>query len=303
MIFQLEGVRVARGVRHRPASRAELYVQARQLGLAGCSRMRKNELARAVARARRRPAAISAAARDCREQLARVPLATSERLAAIPALLRRLSTTTRTDRRMVAVLVAALGRLRWTERIALPLAAVVLAGGVGASMPVLIAGGTPEAVAALDVVAPIPASQASPDAGHSMEQSQKSARPAGGGASPTGIRLVAVVAAQEGGSSAVDQPSDAQAGSSEEGASEPSASPAQQAPVGAEPDVEEPTPEPTADPTPAPPVDEEAEEDEPAGEKVSLCHKAGSKNSKTLIVGEDAVEQHVAHGDTLGTCP
>jgi hypothetical protein len=299
MIFELEGVRVARGVRYRPATRAELYVQARQLGLPGCSRMRKHELARAVARARRRPPASWATAR-CREERSRVAAVTSERVTAIPAFLRRLSATGGTDRGTVAVLVAALGRLRWTERIALPLAAVVLAGGVGASMPVLIAGGTPEGVAALKVVAPIPASQASPDLIRPVEPPQKSARPAGGGASQTGTRSTAVVAAQEGGSSAVDQPAEVQARSSGGGAPEPSASPAPQAPAGAEQEGGAPTPEPAPGPTPAPPGDEEPE---PTGEKATLCHKSGSKSSKTIVVGEDAVEEHLAHGDTLGACP
>lgn len=276
MIFEYEGVRVARGVRYRPATRAELYVQARQLGLPGCSRMRKHELARAVARARRRPPALRAVSRGYRDQLAAVA------------------------GRTVALLVAALGRLRRTERIALPLAAVVLAGGVGAWMPVLIAGGTPEGVAALKVGAPIPASQASPDLIRPVEPPQKSARPAGGGASETGKRRTAVAAAQEGGASAVDQPVEVQARSPGGGAPEPSASPAPQAPAGAEPEGRAPTPEPVPGPTPAPPGDEEPE---PTGEKATLCHKSGSKSSKTIVVGEDAVEEHLAHGDTLGACP
>ena len=301
-MIQLEGVRVARGGRHRPASRAELYVQARQLGLAGCSRMRKNELARAVARARRRPAGISAAARDCREQLAGVALATSERLAAIPALLGRLSAAGRTDRRPVVLLVAALGRLRWTERIALPFAALVLAGGAGAYMPVLIAGETPEGVAAPDVVAPIPGAQASPELVRFVAPSQRSARPADGGARPTGTRSAAVVAVQEGSTSAVDQPARAQVRSSQGGTPEPSAGLTDQASAAPKPDVQEPTPDPTPGPTPAPPIDEEPQE-EPAEAKATLCHKAGSKSAKTIEVGEDAVEEHLAHGDTLGVCP
>jgi hypothetical protein len=122
---------------------------------------------------------------------------------------------------------------------------------------------------------------------------QKSTRLASDGARPTGIRSAAVVAAQEEGLNALDQPSDAQAQSSEEGASEPSELE----------DAEQPTPQPSADPAPGSPVDEEAEEAEQAGGKVALCHKAGSKKPKTIVVGEDAVEVHLTHGDTIGVCP
>jgi hypothetical protein len=300
VVIQLEGVRVARGGGYRPATRAELYVQARQLGLPGCSRMRKHELARAVARARRRPAAIWTAARNCREQLSGAAVLASQRLAALPVLLRRLS--------------AALGRLRWTERIALPVAAVALAAGVGASMPVLIAAGTPEGVAAQKAVTPVPASQASPDLGRPLESSQKPARPAGHGASPTGTRNAILVAAQEGGSSAVGQPAEAPAPSSEGGAPEPSGGSAPQAPAGAEQDAGEPTPEPTPEPTaepapepsapaPAPPVGGGTKEKKQPAEKVTLCHNAGSKKAKTVDVKADAVDEHLAHGDTLGACP
>lgn len=48
----------------------------------------------------------------------------------------------------------------------------------------------------------------------------------------------------------------------------------------------------------APP--EEPREDE---EKVTICHKAGSTDAKTLEVGASAAEEHLAHGDTLGACP
>ena len=279
MIFQVEGVHVVRGGRYRPATRAELYVQARQLGLAGCSRMRKHELARAVARARSRPAALRAAAGRCREQLAAVA------------------------GRTVAMLV---GRLRGIDRIALPLAAVVLAAGVGASMPVLIAAGTPEGVAVVKVVAPLPASHASPDLGRPVESSQKPARPAGDGASPAGTQNATLVAAQRGGSSAIGQPAKAQTPSSEGGTPEPTGGSAPQAPAGAEQDVDQPTPEPTPEPTapaPGPPVGGGAEEGEQPGEKATLCHNAGSKNAKTIEVGADAVDEHLAHGDTLGACP
>lgn len=168
-------------------------------------------------------------------------------------------------------------------------------------MPVLIAAGTPEGVAVVKVVAPLPASQASPDLGRPVESSQKPARPAGDGASPAGTQNATLVAAQRGGSSAIGQPAEAQTPSSEGGTPEPSGGSAPQAPAGAEQDVDQPTPEPTPEPTapaPAPP-----EEEEQPAEKVTLCHKAGSKNAKTIEVGADAVEEHLAHGDTLGACP
>ena len=254
--------------------------------------MKKDELALAVARERRRVAPTWAAARACRAQFAEVATAPSERLATIAVLLRRLSGNSRTDGWTVAVMVAALRRLWWTERIALPLAAVVLAGVLGAAMPLLI-GGTAQGVEGMEIAAPTPASQASSDmGGRSTVPPQKSTLLASSGASPTGVRSATVVAAQEEGLNAFDQPLAAQA-SSEEGASEPSAS------AGVEPDAEQPTP----DPAPGSPVDEEAEEDEQAGGKVTLCHKAGSKKPKTIVVGENAVEEHLTHGDTIGVCP
>jgi hypothetical protein len=208
------------------------------------------------------------------------------------------------------VIVAALGRLRRTEHVAFPLAAVVLAGVLGAAMPLLIDRGTSQGVAGMDIAAPIPASQGSEmgmsdqqrpiaggsNRGRSTEPPQKSTLLVSGGASPT---------AQGEGLNAFDQPSEAQARSSEEGASgasEPSVSPAPHASAGMEPDAEQPTSEPSTGPAPGSPADEEAEEDEQAGGMVALCHKAGSK-PKTIVVGEGAVEGHLTHGDTIGVCP
>ena len=302
-------------------------MQARQLGIAGRSRMKKDELALAVARERRRLAPTGAAA--CRDQFAEVATAPSQRLATIAVLPRRPSGNSRTDRWSVAVMVAALRRLRWTERIALPLAAVVLAGVLGAAMPLLIDGGTAPDEAGMHVAGPIPASQASSDVGRaaregaiaggptrgrSTQPPQKSALHASGVASPTGTRSAAVAAAQEDGANAFDQPTEAQAESSEEAASELSASPAPHTSASVDLDAEQPAPEPSAgeeqdaeQPTPqppaGPPVDEEADQDEQAEGNVTLCHKPGSKKPKTLVVAEDAVEEHLAHGDMIGVCP
>ena len=77
----------------------------------------------------------------------------------------------------------------------------------------------------------------------------------------------------------------------------PAASPEPHASPGVEPDVEEPSSEPTAGPMPS------AEEDEQEEGAVTLCHKAGSKKPKIISVGEDAVEAHLSHGDTVGACP
>jgi hypothetical protein len=293
--------------------------------------MKKNELALAVARELRHRATTSAATPPSRPRLVKVATAPSERLATVAVLPRRPSGTSRTEVSTVAVMVAALGRLRRTKPIVLSLASVVLAGVLGAAVPLLIDPGTAQGVARTDIVAPIPASQASSDMGGSDKQRsiagsstrsssteplQKSTPLADGGAKPTSIRSAAVVAAQEEGLNALDQPSEAQARSSE-GASEPSTSatphaagvdpqteqPTPEPSAGADSDAEQPTPQPSADPAPGSPVDEEAEEDEQAGEKVTLCHEAGSTNPKTIVVGQDAVEEHLAHGDTNGACP
>lgn len=66
--------------------------------------------------------------------------------------------------------------------------------------------------------------------------------------------------------------------------------------------------EPSEEEEPAEEVPEEEEEappEEPSAdeEKVTICHKAGSTGAKTLTVGASAVEEHLAHGDTLGACP
>ncbi len=70
--------------------------------------------------------------------------------------------------------------------------------------------------------------------------------------------------------------------------------------AGALPDDEEPSEE-----VPGEEDEEEAPSEEPPGdeEKVSICHKAGSTGAKTLTVGASAVDEHLAHGDTLGACP
>jgi hypothetical protein len=70
----------------------------------------------------------------------------------------------------------------------------------------------------------------------------------------------------------------------------------------APPDEEEPTEEVPGEEEgdeEAPPEEQPAEEEE----KVAICHKAGSAAAKTLAVGASAVEEHLAHGDTLGACP
>jgi hypothetical protein len=250
-------------------------MQARQLGLAGRSRMRKDELAYAVSQERRRPA--------------------------IGAFLRGLRSNRRTDGWTAAMTVATLGRVRWIERIVLPLAAVVLAGVAGAAMPLLIAGAPAEGAAAANLAAASPASPASFGAAGSDRQravadspardsSDTRQRSASGRADPAGNRSAAVVA-QEQDSTAVDQPAQVQAPSESSVSPEPHASP------GVEPDAEEPSSEPTAGPMPS------ADEDEQEEGTVTLCHKAGAKKPKTISVGEAAVDAHLAHGDTIGACP
>ena len=174
-------------------------------------------------------------------------------------------------------------------------------------MPLLIAGEPAEGVAARDMAAPIAASLAWSDMGGSDHQ-RAIARPAtrdqstdprrnpaplaDGGTSPTGIIPGVALAAGDERSNAADQPGKAQV------SSEPAASPEPDATPGTEPEAKNPTPEPTAGPTPSSPPAGETGEDEPSEGKVTLCHK-----SKTHSVGEDAVAEHLAHGDTIGACP
>jgi hypothetical protein len=306
MILQLDDVRLARGVRYRPATRAELYAQARQLGLASRSRMRKTELARAVARERRR-SAPAAAGRAWRAHFAEVTGGPAGPLAAVPALLSRPSRLGRTGGWTAGVMVA-VRRPRWVERVALPVAVMVLAGVFGAATPLLMAGGAPEGVAATDVAAPIRASHSSPEprgpahwrAIVDASTPPRSTQPLPGaapvaedGATPIGLRGP-VAAVQE------ESPSSP---SAEDGPAAPSGSPAPPPSPGGDPDAGEPAPPPAAAPPPGPPVDEAPGEDEQSGAKVTLCHKAGSINQKTIVVGEGAVDEHLAHGDTMGACP
>ena len=41
------------------------------------------------------------------------------------------------------------------------------------------------------------------------------------------------------------------------------------------------------------------------GGKVTICHKTGSKKNPqhTIVVSSNALDAHLAHGDTLGPCP
>lgn len=39
------------------------------------------------------------------------------------------------------------------------------------------------------------------------------------------------------------------------------------------------------------------------GHKVVICHKPDGENPHTITVSENAVDAHLAHGDSLGPCP
>jgi hypothetical protein len=56
-------------------------------------------------------------------------------------------------------------------------------------------------------------------------------------------------------------------------------------------------PEPEIPPPPPPPPP-----DDDGGEKVTICHKAGSKNAHTITISKSALQAHLNHGDTLGPC-
>jgi hypothetical protein len=102
--------------------------------------MKQNELALVVEGERRRRATTwAAAARACRAQFAKVAAAPAKLLTMIAVLLRRLRGNSRTDGWTVGV-IAAHSRRWWSERIALPLAAVVLSGAIGAATTLVING-------------------------------------------------------------------------------------------------------------------------------------------------------------------
>lgn len=206
--------------------------------------------------------------------------------------------------------------LRWAAHLALPLAAVLLASGLGAAMPLLVYNAPSQSATGVDVGAPIRVSQVWLDTGASGQQpaavlgpgrarsTERAPNPAASdGAGATGIRGAAVVALQGDGSNAVGQASRPEVRNSEGATSEPSAGPAPPDPAEAEPGSGKPGSEPSTGPAPSPPVDEDTEEgEEPAGE-VILCHKPGSKKPKTILVGENVAAEHLAHGDTIGACP
>ncbi len=70
-----------------------------------------------------------------------------------------------------------------------------------------------------------------------------------------------------------------------------------QSPAGETP-IDPPTPIPTPPPPPTPPVGTETT----GTDKVTICHKSGT-DQQTITISADALDAHLAHGDTLGPCP
>ena len=55
----------------------------------------------------------------------------------------------------------------------------------------------------------------------------------------------------------------------------------------------------TPEPVVVPPIEPPGGE----GGRVTICHKPEGKNPHTITVAESAVQAHLDHGDTLGSCP
>jgi hypothetical protein len=196
---------------------------------------------------------------------------------------------------------------RWSRALIPPAAevvsAVVVSAALGAVTAFLVAGpGLPEGVAS---VGPRVSVQSS-SAGFPIAQRAGPGRPSAGGSGPasTTSSHARSSGADDGGSAtgpgfALELATQGEPSHSEQGGT--SGPPAGSSP-GAPPDDEEPSEE-------VPGEEEEEEEaappEEPPGdeEKVTICHKAGATSAKTLAVGASAVEEHLAHGDTLGACP
>ncbi len=85
---------------------------------------------------------------------------------------------------------------------------------------------------------------------------------------------------------------------------EPTATPTTEPTDTPEP-TEEPTETPTAVPTDDDTLDEQPDEGDTELEKVLICHYPSGDVDKgnTLEIAADAVDAHLAHGDTLGACP
>jgi hypothetical protein len=188
-----------------------------------------------------------------------------------------------------------LRRLAWrSHRVVSPLFAVLLSAVIGATTPMLLFDSSDELAGAARAGLPTANVEAASAQARPVRVAART--PTHESAHSTAAAPTIVFADASGGSSTPRgsaQPVDHGTGSpgppgdSGPGPAVPSSDP----PTGGE-----------ATPTEEVPADEEAQE--PTDETgVTLCHKAGTPQEKTITVNANAVDAHLAHGDTLGACP
>jgi hypothetical protein len=198
-------------------------------------------------------------------------------------------------------LAAVLGQARRSEGLILPIVVVALAAVLGGAMPLAVYGMGPQPIEKVELLAPASNSggpYAAPvvalSAGERGQPAEQRRHEHGGSLSGSGLQA------------AVAPPTKHNTFSSQEvvRSSSPAASN-----HGSEADASKPPAEPAAvsdqgDGSSVPAShEEEGQRSTGASAKVTLCHKPGSKKGGvTITVSEEAVPEHLAHGDTVGAC-